>query len=281
MPNGPFEFQHQVWNNNGYVLEYPYIATSQELYQGYPPDPLTESATQEYPLGTKLINGERVWRYCKNSSAAITVVGNILQGAAGVHADIEDDIVVAASEGQTYAIGSYDITLTSTANIDVAPWSTADAGKEGYVYVNGGTGIGQCRKIKSHEAAVTTGTFIVVVYEPWKVAPVAGSTECGLAENPYSNVVVAAAQATLGPAPPIGVATIALTASYYFWAQSGGPCAVTAHAAIAHSTMVVVGTTAGEADPFSAFTTEYIIGFPITPGITDNDAFLCFLTIDR
>ena len=280
MVDGYLKFRHQIFNESGFVLLVPAVGAD-NLLQDHPPDPLTESQYQEYPLGTKLIQGERVWRYCKNSSSAVTVVGNILQGPAGVHATIEDDIVVATSTGQAYAIGSYDIILVSHGDIDVAPWSTADGGKDGYIYVNGGTGVGQCRKIKSHEAFVTTGDTLITVYEPWKVAPVAANTECGLAENPYSNVVVAAAQAALGPAPPVGVATIALTGSYYFWAQSGGPCAVTTNAAIPHSTLAVVGTTAGEIDPFSAFTTEYIVGWPITPGIKADDAALIFLTIDR
>lgn len=275
--HGYQNFRHQLYNESGYVLMVPAIGAD-GLVMSHPPDPFSESETQQFPLGTKLINGERVWRYCKNSSTAITVVGNILQGPAAVHASIEDDLVVAASEGQTYAIGSYDITVTSTEDIDVAPWSTENGGKEGYIYVNGGTGIGQCRKIKAHEAFVTTGTAIVTVYEPWKVAIVAGNSECGMAENPYSNVVVAAATQT---APPVGVATRAITASYYFWAQSGGPCAVTTHAAIVHGTSAVVGTTAGELDVWSAYATEYVVGWPITPGVTDNDAALMFLTIDR
>jgi len=271
-------YRHQVFNESGFILMYPGIDPDDSILQSFPPDPLTQSITQQFPLGTKLIQGERVWRYTKNAANAITVVGNIFQSAASVNVGADYDIVVAASEGETYAIGSHDITLTSHGDYDLDPWATADAGKEGYVYVNGGTGIGQCRKIKAHEAAATTGTFIVTVYEPWKVAIIAGDSECGLAENPYKNVVVAAAGLT---APPIGVNTIALTASYYFWAQSGGPCAVTAHAAIAHGVYAVVGTTSGEADPFSAFTTEHIIGMPITAGIKDNDAFLCFLTLDR
>ncbi len=278
---GPKVYSHQVFNENGLVLLYPEIRPEDEVLQGHPPNMLAESANQEFPLGTKALQGDRVWRYSKNSSAAITVVGKVMQGPAGVHADVEDDIVVAASTGATYAIGSYDISLVSTSNIAAAPWSTANGGKEGYVYVNGGVGIGMCRKIKTHEAFSSTDDTLITVYEPWTVAPIAANTECGIAENQYSNVVVAAAQATLGPAPPIGVATIAITASYYFWAQSGGPCAVTCAAAIAHSTMAVVGTTAGEIDPFSAFTTEYIIGFPITPGIKNDDTALMFLTIDR
>ena len=271
------DYYRPVVNQAGYILMFPNIGAADELLQSYPPNPYAESKYQLFPLGTKMTQGERVWRYCKNSSAAITVVGNMLSSPITVHADAEDDLVVAASTGEAYAIGSYDITLTSTENIDVAPWSTANGGKEGYVYINLGTGIGQMRKIKSHEALVTTGTAKFTVYDPWNVAIVAGTSVAGIIQNPYSNVVVSPALAD----NPVGCAPIAVTASYYFWAQSGGPAAVTTHAAIAVGTMAVVGTTAGEIDPMASVTTEIIVGWPITPGVTDNDCAAIFLTLDR
>ena len=278
MTTNAHRYESEVLNRNGYVIELPAVTDKDDLIYEIVPDPYGESSTQLFPLGTKLINGERVWRYSKNSSSAVTVAGNILQSAQTVHADAEEDIVVAATTGEAYAIGSFDITLVSTSNIAAAPWSTKDGGKDGYIYVNGGTGVGQYRKIKSHEAFSSTDDTLVTVYDAWTVAPVAASTECGIIPNPYKDVVVAKAGLT---GPPVGVATFALQASFYFWAQTGGPCAITANAAIAQGVPIVVGTTAGEADPFSAFTTEYIIGWPITAGIKSDDAFLAFLTIDR
>jgi len=265
-----------VYNKSGYILEFPSVLNESDLMEGVPVNPFAESATQLFPLGTKAVQGDKVYRYCKNSSAALTVIGSALQAPAPIHADCQDDIVVAASAGETYAIGSNTINLTSTANIAAAPWSTKDGGKEGYVYVNGGTGIGMCRKIKSHAAFSGTSSTLVEVYDGWTVAPIAGDTECGIIENPYSNVVVAAALTTM----PVGVNPLAVTASYYFWAQTGGPAAVICHAAIAIGTMAIVGTTAGEVDPMSAFTTEVIIGYMLTPGIKDNDAAMIFLILD-
>lgn len=270
------DYYRPVVNQAGYVLMIPNIGSEDELLQSYPPNPYAESQYRQFPLGTKLIQGERVWRYCKNSSTAITVVGNALQAPEPVHASAEDDIVIAASTGEAYAIGSHDVTITSTADIDVAPWATANGGKEGYIYINGGTGIGQCRKIKKHAALVTTTTALFTVYDPWNVALVAGNSECGLIANPYSDVVVASALTTM----PVGVAPIAVTASYYFWSQTGGPAAVTCHAAIPLGTMAIVGTTAGEVDPMEAFTTELIIGYMLTPGIKDDDAAMIFLILD-
>jgi len=279
MVSGIQAFRHTVYNDSGYVLMYPSIGDSPELLQGYPVDHLAESATQLFPLGTKLIQGERVWRYCKNSAAALTIVGSPIQSAASVHSDIDEDLVVAASSGEAYAIGSYDITLTNTTNTDAAPWTTANGGKDGYVYVNGGTGIGQCRKIKSHEAATDSAVMKITCYEPWNVAPVAASTECGLVQNPYANVVVSGADVT--NQTPIGVNPIAVTASYYFWAQSGGPAAVVCHAAIAYGTYAVTGTTAGQIDPAAAVTTEYVVGYMMTAGIKASDHAMVFLLLDR
>jgi hypothetical protein len=79
---------------------------------------------------------------------------------------------------------------------------------------------------------------------------------------------------------PVGVNPLAVTASYYFWSQTGGPAAVVCHAAIDIGTMAIVGTTSGEVDPMSAFTTEVIIGYMLTPGIKDNDAAMIYLTLD-
>lgn len=278
MTTNAFRYGFNVFNDKGYVLELPSVADKEGLRTAIDPNPYAQSSEKLFPLGTKLINGERIWRYTLNSSAGITIVGNILQSSQTVHSDAEEDIVVATSTGEAYAIGSFDISLVSTSNIAAAPWSTKDGGKDGYVYVNGGTGVGQYRKIKSHEAFSSTNDTLVTVYDAWTVAPIAADTECGIVQNPYANVVVAKAGLT---GPPVGVATIAITASYYFWAQTGGPCAITANTAIAQGVPVVVGTTAGKADPFSAFTTEYIIGFCITAGIKSNDAFLAFLIMDR
>jgi len=269
-------YAHQVYNKSGYILHYPSVLKQGELLEDVPVDPYAESVRQLFPLGTKAVQGDKVYRYCKNSSAALTVIGSALQAPAGINADCLDDIVVAASSGETYAIGSNTISLTSTANIAAAPWSTEDGGKEGYVYVNGGTGIGQCRKIKAHAAFSSTNVTLVEVYDGWTVAPIAGDTECGIIENPYSNVVVAAALTTM----PVGVNPLAVTASYYFWSQTGGPAAVATNAAIAIGTMAICGTTSGKVDPMSAFTTEVVIGYMLTPGIKNTDHAMIYLILD-
>jgi len=253
---------------------YPNIGSEDELLQSYPPNSYAENATQQFPLGTKLIQGERVWRYCKNSSAALTTLGTPLQSAARIHAEADDDIVL----GVTASIGDYDISLTSTTNLATSPLSTANGFAEGYLYVNDSTGQGQTYKIKSHEAASGTNQFIVTLYDPLTVAVTAAASEFGIVQNSYANVIATAAVLT---SMCVGVNPIAVTASYYFWSQTGGPAAIACNAAVALGTSVVVGTTAAKADPGAAATTEVLIGYPLTPGVTTDDHFLVFLTLDR
>ena len=277
MTTQDLSYYRPVVNNDGFVLLFPSVFSNADLLQSSNPvNPYAQSAYQQFPLGTKAIQGDRAWRYCKNSSTALTVVGSALQAPAAIHTDCTEDVVVAASEGETYAIGSYDITITSTANIAAAPWSTKNGAAEGYIMINGGTGIGQCRKIKGHTAAVSTNTFIVYVHDAWNVAPIAGDSECGIIENPYASVVVAAALTTI----PIGVNPIAVTASYYFWCQTGGPAAVATNAAIPVGTMAICGTTSGKVDPMAAFTTETIMGYMLTPGIKNTDHAIIYLILD-
>jgi len=268
-------YYRHVVNDSGYIVMTPNVGSEEDLLQSQPPNPYAESATQQFPLGTKMIQGERVWRYCKNAANTV-VIGAPLQSAAAVHADQNDDIVVNAATSS--AIGSYTVTLTSDTDIDVAPWATKNGGAEGYLFVNDATGEGQIYKIKEHEAFLTTGATIITLYDPLTIALVAGASEVGLIQNPYSNIVVTAAPLT---GMCVGVPLIPLSASYYFWSQTGGPAPVLANTAIALGTAVVVGTTASKCDPEASETGEVLIGYPLTPLVTTSEYFPVFLTLDR
>lgn len=268
---GSQQYTSKVMNRSGYVVMLPNVADMQDLLQTNPPNPYAESSTQLFPLGTKMIQGERVWRYAK-AGAAITISAPV-QGAAHAHGEQDDDIVVAAAS----AIGVYTVTLTSTANLDTAPNNVADDFAEGYLVVNDAAGEGQCYKIKSNEALVTTGNSIFTLYDPLIIA-LTTSSQVGLARNPYYRAIMTAAVVT---GLPLGVAQHAVTDAYYFWLQSGGPAAVDMHAAAAVGDPISVGTTAAKGDPAAAFATETVIGFALTPGITDGEKCLVFLTLDR
>jgi len=268
------KYYEPVVNRNGYVLMFPMVADNDELLKVQnPPNPYAESAYQQFPLGTKLVNGERVWRYTKNAAVALNI-GAPIQQAKPVHAEQDDDIAV----GAIFAIGATVISVTSTANLAAAPWSTKDGGAEGYIYFNVAAGLGQCYKIKGHDAFSGTSEIPITLYDPLTIALTA-SSKAGLVQNPYANVLATEAVVS---GVCVGVPGIDVTASYYFWSQTGGPAAVACNTTIALGTYAVVGTTAAKADPSAAVTTELPIGIMITPGVTGGaDHALIFLTLDR
>ena len=269
MPDGNETYRHQVWNNSGYILQYPNIGAKEDLLQSAPPNPYAESATQEFPLGTKLLQAERGWWYCKNAAEALNIAAP-LQGAAALHAEMDDDIVVGAAS----AAATYDVTLTSTSNLATAPLSSLNGIAEGYMIVNDAAGEGQIRKIKSHAAFSGTSNSVFTLYDPLTIA-LTTSSQVGLIQHPCANVV--ASKAVMSNIF-VGIPGIAVTASYYFWAQMAGPASVVAQAAIAKGTTVVVGTSAAKADPAAAATTEISIGSPLTLGVADTESFMVMLS---
>lgn len=273
MADGVYKYRQSVLNVHGYTIMLPNVADENAIKLTYPPNPYAESSTQLFPLGTKLIQGERVWRYCKNGASALSTLGTPIQQAKAADAEQDDDIVCGAAA----AIGDYEVEVTSTASLDASPNDEADDFAEGYLIVNDEAGQGQMYKIKSNEALATTADSTFVLYDPLTVA-LTTSSELGLIRNPYYRVIATEAVVS---GMVIGVNPIAVTASYWFWAQTGGPAPVVAHAAIALGTYAVVGTTAAKADPSAALTTELIIGYPMTPAVADTEQFICFLILDR
>ncbi len=263
----------KVMNRSGFVIEFPNVSSMANLKQSNPPNPYAESSEQQFPLGTKLIQGERVWRYCKAGGVGLNI-GAPQQQAKAIHAEADDDIAVGAG----FAIGVSTISLTSTSNLAAAPLTTANGFAEGYVYFNIAAGLGQCYKIKSHDAFSGTDEEGVVLYDALTIA-LTTSSKAGLIQNPYANVIATEAVVS---GLCVGVPGLAITATYYFWIQTGGPAAVAINTTIALGTEVVVGTTAAKGDPAAAAATEIPIGFCMTPGQTGGaDHALVFLTLDR
>jgi hypothetical protein len=255
---------------DGYVVQSTRADTKQGNFPGHI-DVYGTSGVQEWPLGTKVTQGDRCWRYAFNGLGALTI-GMPVQNAAAAHAEQHDDIVVGAAA----AAGATSIELTSTANLDTAPNETADDFAEGYMIVNDEAGEGQVRKIKSNEAFSGTANSTFTLYDGLETA-LTTSSQVGLIRNPFYKVITSAAVVS---GMCMGVVQMAVAASKYFWVQTGGPAGVDANDAIPLGTSVVVGTAASSADPGAAATTEIIIGYPLTPGVADGEKFIVFLTLD-
>ena len=185
---------------------------------GLTADPFQESSTQLFPLGTKLIYNDRTFRYAKMGGSNVSA-GKVLQaavelGSAGDH----QDLGMAAST--TAAAGVTQISI-DTAGTDLS----ANQYAEGYLYVNDGTGEGQCFRIKSHPAHdhSTDPTVVITLHDKVVTALAQANSKLTLSQNPYGGMIVAP-HAESGAA--LGVTTIDMTANYYGWIQTGGPAAV-------------------------------------------------------
>lgn len=266
-------YYRPVVNQAGYILFYPCVGDSEDLLQSHPPNPYAESATQLFPLGTKLMRGEEVWRYSKAGATGLNIAAP-LQSAIAVHAEQNDDIVV----GTLSAIGSTTVHLTSTDNLDGSPNDEDNSFAEGYLIVNDEAGQGQMYKIKSNEAFDASETVVdFELYDPLTIA-LTTSSEVGIMRNPYDRVIATTAVMT---AIFVGVPQIAVTANYYFWSKTGGPGPGLAKEAIPIGDPVVVGTTAAILNVAGAFTTETVVGWAMTPAIADTEEFMVFYTGDH
>lgn len=272
MPDGSRKYLGSTLNINGYTIMLPNVGEFGDLIQTFPPNPYAETSAQLFPLGTKLVQGERVWRYSHNASSTALSIAVPIQSSARVNADQDDNIAI----GTASDIGDYVVRITGSTNLGGSPNDETDAFAEGYFYVNDEAGEGQCYKIKHSVSLNTTDTLDFTLYDPLTIA-LTNSSEIGLVKNPYDLVL---AVTTTMTGIPVGIPDIAVTISYYFWSQTGGPCAVIPNTSIALGTMVVVGTTASKVDPMARYTSEFVIGYPLTPAINQDESFLCFLTLD-
>lgn len=99
-----------------------------------------ESATPACKLGTRLVLGDRVFRYCKNAAAATVTVGKLIEApAAEVTSAYEEDVAVPT----TSPAGSRTVYFTNTTGHSTL---AADALKDGYIVIGAGAGLGTCMR---------------------------------------------------------------------------------------------------------------------------------------
>jgi len=175
---------------------------------GITADPFTVSASQLFPLGTKLVYGDKTFRYA--FSGAAIAAGVLIQQAAAV-ANHRDIATAAASAGAS----TVTVTLGSTA-------ATLNQYAEGYLHVNDVAGQGQLLRIKSHPAADSSATCVITLYD-YVVVALTTSSKIDLIQSSYIDVVTAPTAETGGI---IGATPIAVADDRYFWAQTTGPASV-------------------------------------------------------
>lgn len=221
----------------------------------------------EYPkakLGDKTITADgRVYRYAKAAGTALDA-GKLCVAATPVAN--HENIAVAAA----VAVGETTVTATLGATA-----ATAGDYDEGYMVVSDAAGEGITYKIKHSGAADASGVITIELEDAVKVA-LTTSSEVSLYKNLYKDVVVSATdQADIA----VGVPNVAVTANYYFWAQTGGMCAVLADEIIAQGSAATIGTgVAGAVETVDAVA-EPIVGYAVTAAV-DTEYRPLRLTLD-
>ena len=231
-----------------------------------------QTSGQKHKLGTRMtFDDGRVFRYCEVGGSDIAA-GAIVQAPAGVANHDMDLAIATAAAGVT----QLTVTLGGTA-------ATKDQYKDGYIYVNDGTGEGSVYKIKSNAAGDSSGTCVITLDEEdgTVTAVTNGNTLVGLAVNPYSNVIISP---TTVSNIAVGVAPRALTSDYYGELQTWGLASVVCNAAGVIGEPVRVGgaSTAGgfeDLDRDGSGENEQVIGHQMLIASVATDYALIDLNI--
>ena len=201
------------------------------LYPGL--EKVIRSTQGSTPLGQRAIMGGRSFRWAHNASVALST-GRLLQESVIVSGHGSGLVVASAA-----AAGARTITLTNATTA-----ITANQYAGGQLLLT----TGHAYQIKSHPAESTGSGSVIITLEDDDVLAVAVAvTEtAALRVNSYEDVIV---NPTTPTGAPVGVAPVAVTADYYFWAQTWGLAAVLTNGTIIVGYTVTPGaTTAGSVD---------------------------------
>lgn len=188
------------------------------------------SATAKEVLGTRrILRDGREFVYAKAGASALSV------GKMAVAADIAAEVSNQALPAT--AIGATSLVYTASGAVTYA----ADYFKGGFLQINDATGEGAMYEIVG-STAVTAGTSITIVLgRPIINTALTTSSEGSLIHHPCMATIESADEENM----PVGVSPVAVTAAYYYWAQTKGLANVLVSGTIAVFDMVVLGATAG------------------------------------
>jgi hypothetical protein len=222
------------------------------------------SSTQEMALGTIGQTGDgRVYRYAKNAAVALAA------GKLCVNADLvtnHTDQAVAA----TAAVGDTEVSVTLGATA-----ATEDQYKDGYLVINDAAGEGIAYRVVGHPAHAGSGTLVVRIAEPIKVA-LTTSSNYTLKYNTWGNIIISIADQA---DQAVGVPNVAVTASYYCWVQTRGECPVLADENVTKGLALTIGSSVVGAVEAADGAGEPIIGVA-SEALVDTEYRSAYLQID-
>lgn len=152
----------------------------------------------------------------------------------------------------------------------------ADVYADGYLTINDATGEGITYAVANHTGVTGAGEITVNLNDPIKVGLTIDVSEGTLCQNPWSGVVISVADQL---DMPVGVANVAVTASYYGWVQTRGACAVLADETLAVGENLTIGSSTVGAVEENDGVGEANVGTAIEAGV-DTEYHLVYLQID-
>ena len=178
------------------------------------PNVYAENADPQAIIGStlRMLDG-RVFRYCQNGAAEIGVA-KMAQAEAATDKWYDQ---VQTAHGWTAGDTSNTCLITTAATPTVNEWA------QGWMFVNKGTGLGYNYRILTNTSHATIVT--VTIPEPGVVVDVPAASELTFLKSNYQDPIVVATGGLTAVA--IGVPMVVVTAAYYFWAQTKGPCPLT------------------------------------------------------
>lgn len=215
-----------------------FVIPKQSIYE--------ESSTALHSLGDCCaLPGGRIFTYCKNGAVALAD-GKVVQSAAPLGNHLNRTVA------ETAAIGATKVKVNFGATAAAANYYA-----EGWIHFNEAAPEGTYYKVKSHLAIAGSDAVYINLYDPlWKAATVTTSYATLTKAKEDSVIILPNAAAT---AAIVGVPLIDVTISYYFWAQTYGPCAVLGQGVLVIGQNVGIGgTNDGAVGPVTADTTAII-----------------------
>ena len=178
------------------------------------------------PLGQLMVLPDgRKFRHAQAGSATDLEAGVVVGASASVvgHGGISGSGLTASATATNNAAGDTNVVLlTKSAAVTKDQYA---GGMLNVVGPAGSTYIGQNYKIKSNKSAAVSSKLEITL-EPndgLKVAFAAVTTVCSLSKGAHAEAIV---QASAPIGPVIGATPVAVTKSYYFWAQRSGPASL-------------------------------------------------------
>ena len=218
---------HDIRNNNGRSIILPAWKGGQVGYGNLViPDIRDVDSSQVYPIGTKMLDGERVFYYAKTTATGITRADLLVKNA--YHQCIAQRSVSAIA-----AVGAKTLIITIGADGVLSDSAIAEnelAG--GYVVVFPRTAANTydsfvCRILKNTATTTTADEITLTLQDE---IPIALDTD-SLAEcihNPFAGCQTDSVLAH----PVIGFAHAQVTGAKWFWLQTWGPIWVSIQAAV-------------------------------------------------